>query len=971
MRGFLITILFAFFLSLPILGQNIIVRNKCLTQCANCSSAATQSPTVFEWTKSVPIGTTFVWDFGDPSSPGNTSTGNPATHQYCAKGNYSVKVTIKEPSGTSTTQVLPGGVNIGQLPSIYLGNDPEDVKRSTCSATSLTLNPFAKIPKSSFPTGVTVNWFPNGETTDQIQAKDSGCYSVEVTDPQTGCSVEAKMQVSICDKASLDKTAATSSKSGSPSITDSWHFGKGCGLAFYPNPSNPSVIPSNLDVFNGVAKMADPYDTSSLLFYTDGKDIYKTPTQKLNLVPLISNSSTAQGVTIIPKTSCKGCQSEYYIFTLGDDGFGNNVVYTSILDMKLNGGKGGIKQSSTLLSNFPSTSRIVASKGGDDFYWLITQDANSSITRTYKVSSAGISAPMITSGGTTLPRSIPNSNSKVSIDGTLMAVSIPGPPTNKIDLYTLDLATGNSTFSKTLNLGPSPPSIYGLEFSPNKDILYVSTQGDGSTVKSEIWQFDLTKATTALIESSKQIIYTATSFSTIYGALQIDPVVNTTIFVADLNSPYLGKIQNISVLKNPSIVSILQPIFTPQGVEMPGCSSLLGLPPSIPAPDASDGPPKILLEACEGMTYKFKLEDKKLCDPIPNGTINWKVYESTLSPIRNTDGIFVPKDLSKIINKFSATGPVLNVAFDHSGTYVITAEISNGCVTNYLLEGQEFKIEVLEPVNLAKEFNRICSSAANIQLDQAPLSPNLQYEWKWNGAIQTSPIAKILKPGGDVSLTLSIPIPGGKSKCSISMSTKVNFIDPSNIISNLNPFICMEPPVVPLTITLNTSTTDLGFNWSGPSIIGSNTSNQIKLNKEGVYQVDVSDLRTNWNRCPPLTVPIKVDDKCERAIIAPNIFTPRITTEPSINDYFIPQELPKSSIRSRIGIVQLQIFNRWGELIFSEKNNPSNPLQLKWDGYLNGKPVPQESYVWVVEYEEIDFPEKGIQTQRGAVIVAY
>ena len=88
-------------------------------------------------------------------------------------------------------------------------------------------------------------------------------------------------------------------------------------------------------------------------------------------------------------------------------------------------------------------------------------------------------------------------------------------------------------------------------------------------------------------------------------------------------------------------------------------------------------------------------------------------------------------------------------------------------------------------------------------------------------------------------------------------------------------------------------------------------------------------------------------------------------------NYFIPQELPKSSIRSRISIVQLQIFNRWGELIFSEKNNPSNPLQLKWDGYLNGKPVPQESYVWVVEYEEIDFPEKGIQTQRGAVIVAY
>jgi gliding motility-associated-like protein len=96
-----------------------------------------------------------------------------------------------------------------------------------------------------------------------------------------------------------------------------------------------------------------------------------------------------------------------------------------------------------------------------------------------------------------------------------------------------------------------------------------------------------------------------------------------------------------------------------------------------------------------------------------------------------------------------------------------------------------------------------------------------------------------------------------------------------------------------------------------------------------------------------------------------------IASGPSINDYFIPQEIPKTTIRQRINILNLQIFNRWGERIFFKEKPTSSPEELKWDGYLNGKLVPQESYVWVVEYEEIDFPKNGIQTQRGAVIVAY
>ena len=43
------------------------------------------------------------------------------------------------------------------------------------------------------------------------------------------------------------------------------------------------------------------------------------------------------------------------------------------------------------------------------------------------------------------------------------------------------------------------------------------------------------------------------------------------------------------------------------------------------------------------------------------------------------------------------------------------------------------------------------------------------------------------------------------------------------------------------------------------------------------------------------------------------------------------------------GIIKfkLQVFNRWGELIFE-----SNNVDIGWDGYYNGKLCQQDVYIW-------------------------
>jgi gliding motility-associated-like protein len=72
----------------------------------------------------------------------------------------------------------------------------------------------------------------------------------------------------------------------------------------------------------------------------------------------------------------------------------------------------------------------------------------------------------------------------------------------------------------------------------------------------------------------------------------------------------------------------------------------------------------------------------------------------------------------------------------------------------------------------------------------------------------------------------------------------------------------------------------------------------------------------------------------------PNVFTP---DNDNVNDYFFP-------VHKNVTQYRLQIFNRWGELIFDELGE--NP---KWDGnYQDGKQCHQDSYVYLIKYQTDD-----------------
>ena len=914
-------------------GQRIVYRNNCLTPCADCSSTASSDmATVFELSEDLPKTAKYSWDFGDSGTSSNTSSDRTGVHQYCSPGAKTVTLTVQ--LGTITTKYTQV-VQIGQLPKIYLGKDEKDSTITICKGQKVTLKAFAKVGKPNYP--IQIAWFPHGETTDEITADSSGCYSVQVTEPVSGCSVEAKMQVKICGdrdpNANINK------------YVDAWYFGNGAGVLFNGSADNPKDTTGGLVVPEGVAKMTDP--TNSLIFYTDGQKIFDRNNKPIFVLSdttkrLNGDLTNTQGVTIIPKTSCKGCQAEYYVFTLSKNAKGENLLYYSIVDMKLNKGKGGISLLNQLVSPVPTTARLLATQGGQGYYWLVVQNMNSNNTRSYKISNVGISAPQSSQGGTLMTSTTGNgSTTKISVDWTKMAVAIPGPPRNKVDLYDFDAGSGKPTYTMSLDLGISPPVVYGLEYSPNKDVLYVSLKGDGIAVPSKILQFDLSSKDSAKVAQSKTELYSSMEM---IGALQIDPVFNTVIFVAIDGSNTLAKITNPNGLLNSTDTTITKASFVRNAVTFstPGVTSRLGLPPSIPSPQDPSSPPSISKPICEGTSFKFTI-DQKLCDPLNNDRIDWKIYQTVLSPFPNKIGLMVPLDSTKLL--YSFTGSSLKYDFPVSGKYVLTAAISNSCIKNFPLDAQEFDIVVLKPTQLTPIYNRICKTNATITPSKVPISANLQYLWS-TGA--RTPSVQIPAPGGKVTLILSDTATG----CSTKLSTEVNFLENPHFIPTTNYSICMDDPK-PYNLTLNGKVDSLKFEWKfGTSILS--TQNKVRVAQAGKYTVQITDL----DNCS-INHTFEVSDKCEPTLLTPNVFTPNGDGK---NDFFIPQ--PKNPLRAKI--IGLQIFNRWGELLFTSKGP-----EFAWDGKVNGTRVPQESYVWQLQYESLDYPARGILTERGGVLVIY
>jgi gliding motility-associated-like protein len=83
----------------------------------------------------------------------------------------------------------------------------------------------------------------------------------------------------------------------------------------------------------------------------------------------------------------------------------------------------------------------------------------------------------------------------------------------------------------------------------------------------------------------------------------------------------------------------------------------------------------------------------------------------------------------------------------------------------------------------------------------------------------------------------------------------------------------------------------------------------------------------------------------------PNVFSPN---GDGVNDLYLPIELYNLKNYS------IQILNRWGEVVFEEKNKNTG-----WDGTSAGKNCTEGTYFWIVKYTDEEFSDHQINGKEG------
>lgn len=300
---------------------------------------------------------------------------------------------------------------------------------------------------------------------------------------------------------------------------------------------------SGLPVYSGNSPMYSTEGCSSvcdsngnILFFSNGFAVWdKNEILMPNGNNLNGHNSSSQSCQIV---KLPGSDSLYYLFTVAAQASPIGLQY-SIIDLSLNGGNGNIipGYKNLTISNGATCEKVIITQHqNNEDYWVITKMYGSNQLRSYKLTENGINlSPVISNCGTL----VDNTNEgwqgyiKVSRDRKFLACA--NRWCTSVDLCQFNSATGEISLIATY-VGFNYKTPYGIEFSPNSQLLYVSEMSSNGL--GNIYQFDLSSGDPNLIGQSKSLI----GYNGEGGALQLGP--DYKIYCAKNDAGYLGVINS-------------------------------------------------------------------------------------------------------------------------------------------------------------------------------------------------------------------------------------------------------------------------------------------------------------------------------------------------------------------------------------------------------------------------------------------
>lgn len=670
-----------------------------------------------------------------------------------------------------------------------------------------------------------------------------------------------------------------------------WYFGRKAGLNFNAVPNQP--IPS---VLNNSAMMADEGCSSvtdtdgNLLFYSNGITVYNRNHQVMqNGDGLAGNISTVQSSLIVP---WPGSDSLYYIFTADaiENNYANGYCY-SIIDIEADNGNGQVISKNIPLWG-PGTERMTAVRHADGLaVWLITNDNNSNIFRSWLITCSGLQSNAVTSiAGVVLDQhfTVNTGMMKVSPDGKQLCqthfpiFSETGIIPNFIQLFDFDNATG--IISNGRSIGFPDAQYLTCEYSPDSKLLYLCRP-----YQKAIDQLEVTLPSLAAITASRVSFSTGTA-----GFIGIQLAPDEKIYLSQA-SFFLGAINQPNVKGTGCNLQVNQ-----IGL-LPGYG-YLGLPAYIndlTSSSPNNGFSYTILDSCSG---KVQFNGATTM----SGTLQWQwdFGDGSFSNLQNPLHTFIPSN------------------------QVYTVKIK---ITSSLFCGRIQTSKTLKPKGLVSEAGfdmvNVCDSGYVRFVNKTSYLQDFtgQFTWEFgdgNTSTDINPVHVYNQPGiYTVKLKLNT-----STACLNDSATRV---------LDLAGFIIQAPPdqtiLVGETVSLYVSGGGVSFQWtpstglSNPSI---KTPQAMPLD-DITYKVVAIDRDGCKSEDSVFVKVLPLDD-----IYVPNAFTPN---NDGRNDVIRPW------YSAKFLLTEFSIYNRWGQQVFTTRQRGAG-----WDGRINGVIQLTAVYVWLV-----------------------
>lgn len=384
-------------------------------------------------------------------------------------------------------------------------------------------------------------------------------------------------------------------------INNHWRFGHRIGLDFSGNVSTPVAhspnssppAPIALSTREGCATVSNA--AGQLLFYTDGLEIWPRPTSGVPPTgPFLKGHSTiSQTVVIVPDPAGNADESFYVLTVDSEPGTSQDPDGGRF---NVNTGTWTPLPATTWLTTpghlTTEKSCLIRHAECDGYWWLTVlaahpenPDVQDAILRLYKIDTAGIRH----FSDTVLPEVIAwEGCMKASHDGKRIAIANAG----ERNAWLIDFDNLQGTFDIATRIEFRPvisriPDhihfVYGVEFSPDNQLLYLTVLGNPNPVPNPAEQmgFVMQAALSGNYPIHEVGAYPNNGKAYALGALQLGP--DGLIYIAKDNEPSVAAIETPNVAVSPTINWSYRN-WTGDGL------CLMGLPALIPIDCESETP---------------------------------------------------------------------------------------------------------------------------------------------------------------------------------------------------------------------------------------------------------------------------------------------------------------------------------------------------------------------------------------------